>query len=77
MSAVRSVYSNLPGVAEGWITVISWDESNPKAGKHALLDTMVGMAVPVLDVMDGGSRVYAPASQPFRRAILRDLRCRA
>jgi hypothetical protein len=52
------VYSNLPGVAAGWITVISFSESNPEAGKHAFVDALVGLALSVLDVLDGGGGVY-------------------
>ena len=57
------LYSNLPEIALGWITLISFEESNPKAGKRdpvgdAAMGTMVGLAVSVPDVVDGGSGVY-------------------
>ena len=61
MSA-RSSYSNVPAIALGWITVISLDESNSKAGKHgpvsdAVVGTMVGLVVLVADGVGGGGRV--------------------
>jgi hypothetical protein len=57
------LYSNVPEIALGWITLVSFEESNPKAGKrgpvsNAAVDTMVDMAVPVPDVVDGGGGVY-------------------
>jgi hypothetical protein len=53
----------LPEIALGWITLISFEESNPKAGKlgpvtDAVVGTMVGMAVPIADVVVGGGGVY-------------------
>jgi hypothetical protein len=57
------LYSNLPEIALRRITLISFKESNPKAGKcgpvtDAVVGAMVGMAVPVPDVMDGCGGVY-------------------
>jgi hypothetical protein len=53
----------LPEIALGWITLISFVESNPEAGKSgtvndAIVGAMVDMAVPVPDVMDGGGGVH-------------------
>lgn len=67
------LYSNLPSIASGWITLISFNESNPKAGKrgpvtNAVVGTMVDVAVPVPDVVDGGGGVYpsSPDSEGLR-----------
>lgn len=56
-------YSNVLAIALGWITVISFKESNSKAGKHvagtgARVDTMVGMVLLVADVVGGGGGIY-------------------
>lgn len=73
------LYSNLPEIALGWITLISFEESNPKAGKHgavtdAVLGTMVGMVVLVPDVMDGGGGAYPQSPDAAGFGILLGLR---
>ena len=45
----RRLYSNLPGIGLRWITVPSVNQ--------AAVDAMVGLAVPVAEVVDGSGRV--------------------
>jgi hypothetical protein len=53
----------------GGITVVSFYKSNPEAGKNspvtnAGVDEMVGVALPVLNGMDGGGGVYSQSPHP-------------
>jgi hypothetical protein len=72
-------YSNLPDIALGWITVISFYESNPAAGKHdrvndALVGEMVGRVLRRADVVGGGGGVYPQSPYADRIRFLLDLR---
>ena len=84
MSALRPrgirdipIYSNLPEVEEGWITLVSSGESNPKAGKHAYVGEMVGMAVPRADVLGRRGGVYPSACQSNECFFVFNLRPRS
>lgn len=73
------IYSNLGVIDLQWITVISFNESNPEAGnRHRIVNAFVGemvdLAVSVLDVMDGGGGVYPQSPDPDRLRFLFDLR---
>lgn len=67
-------YSNLFDLVALRITVISFSESIPKRESYACLGTMVGLAVPIADVVDSGSGINPYSPQPDRIRIVLDLR---